>query len=136
MPYDIIDRVATPEEHRMLAHAVGWQDGFRWEAMPASLAASCSGVVVTDDEGSVVAMGRTVGDGAFFFYLQDIAVHPDHQGHGLGGLVTRRLLDQVRDLAGGDAFVGLFATEQAAVLYRREGFDDESDMSGMWRMLR
>lgn len=136
MPYKVIERVATPDEHLMLAHAVGWQDGFRWEAMTASLAASCSGVVLTDDEETVVAMGRTVGDGAFFFYLQDIAVHPDHQGKGLGRQVTRRLLEQVKDLAGGDAFVGLFATEQAAALYRREGFDDQCDMRGMWRMLR
>ena len=50
--------------------------------------------------------------------------------------MTRRLLDQVKNLAGGDAFVGLFATEQAAALYHREGFEDQSDMKGMWRMLR
>lgn len=134
--YTVIDRVPTPAEHRTLANAVGWQDGFRWEAMPASMAASCCGVVVADLDGSVVAMGRVVGDGAFFFYLQDIAVHPDHQGQGLGRRVTRRLLENVHDLAGGDAFVGLFATEKATRLYRGEGFDDVSDMTGMWRILR
>ena len=26
MPYKVIERVATPDEHRMLAHAVGWHD--------------------------------------------------------------------------------------------------------------
>ena len=136
MSYTVIDRVATPEEHRMLADAVGWQGGFRWEAMPASLAGSCCGVVVTDLDGTAVAMGRAIGDGAFFFYLQDIAVHPGHQGKGLGRMVTGRLLRNIKDLAGGDAFVGLFATDPAVALYQREGFDDRSDMVGMWRMLR
>ncbi len=130
------DRVPTLLEHRALAERVGWTDAFRWEAMPASLAGSCTGTVATTPDGTVVGMGRVVGDGAFFFYLQDIAVDPQHGGRGIGSEITERLLAQVRDMAGGDAFVGLFATEAAATLYRRAGFDDKTQMRGMWQIVR
>lgn len=54
-------------------------------------------------------MGRVVGDGAFFFYVQDVAVHPQHRrrglglglGLGLGKAIMQRLRDQVTALAGG-----------------------------------
>ncbi len=115
---------------------MGWGDSFRWEVMAASLAGSCCGVVAIADDGTPVAMGRAVGDGAFFFYLQDIAVRPELQGHGLGTRVTERLLEQVHERAGGDAFVGLFATAQAQPTYARLGFDGESAMRGMWQVLR
>ena len=130
------DRVPTPQEHRTLAARVGWTDAFRWDAMPASLAGSCCGCVATTPGGTLVGMGRVVGDGAFFFYLQDIAVDPEHRGRGIGGELTDRLLAQVRTLAGGDAFIGLFATDAALSLYRRAGFDDQTRMRGMWQIAR
>jgi ribosomal protein S18 acetylase RimI-like enzyme len=104
--------------------------------MPASLAGSCAGIVATTPEGTVLGMGRVVGDGAFFVYLQDIAVDPQPEGSGIGREITGRLLAQVRVIAGGDAFVGLFATEAGATLYRRAGFDDQTQMRGMWQIVR
>lgn len=136
MSYRLVDRVPTPDEHRALAVSVGWGDAFRWDAMPASLQGSCCGVVALSDDGIPVAMGRVVGDGAFFFYLQDIAVRPESQGQGLGTRLTERLLDLVRERSGGDAFVGLFATAEAQPVYARLGFDGKSSMAGMWQMLR
>ena len=135
MTLTYVERVPTADEHRTLADRVGWSDAFRWEAMPRSLAGSCCGVVVVDEEGRAVGMGRAVGDGAFFFYLQDIAVDPDHRREGIGREITRRLVDQIHRLAGGDAFIGLFATDEAVGLYRSMGFDDAS-MHGLWQVVR
>jgi len=134
--YELIDRVPTPDEHRRLAISVGWEDAFRWNAIPVSLVASRCGVIAIGSSGEIVGMGRAVGDGSCYFYLQDTAVHPDHHGHGLGQRITQRLLEQVRTLAGGDAFVGLFSTDQGRTLYRRAGFSDQTSMYGMWRMVR
>ena len=134
MALTYVERVPTYEEHRALAERVGWRDAFRWEAIPGSLAGSCCGVVVIDD-GRVVGMGRAVGDGAFFFYLQDIAVDPDRRREGIGREITRRLVAQVHRMAGGDAFIGLFATDEAVGLYRAMGFDDAS-MHGLWQVVR
>ena len=133
--YVFENRIPTLPEHRFLSDQVGWADSFRWSAMAASLAGSCCGTVVFDPTGHLVGMGRVVGDGAFFFYLQDIAVAPDHRGAGLGAGIIDRLLDQIVARAGGDAFVGLFATDRAGPVYRRAGFTCDA-MTGMWQMLR
>ena len=82
MEYRFANAVPTVDQHGSLAVAVGWADSFRWEAMPASLAGSVCGVVAFAETGEAVAMGRVVGDGAFYFYIQDVAVHPDHRRRG------------------------------------------------------
>ena len=135
VPYSIVDRVATVAEHRQLAGLVGWEESFRWEAMPGSLAGSSCGTVVLDEDGTVVAMGRVVGDGAFFFYIQDVAVHPQHRRRDLGRIVVQRLRAQVTALAGGTAFLGLFSTPEAEPLYQATGFEPQPGLRGMWQML-
>lgn len=135
MPYALTPRVPTAQEHRWLAESVGWGSSFWWESISAALEGSTAGVVVHDDRGELVAMGRVVGDGAFYFYVQDVAVHPDHQGQGLGRRVVEALVEQVRDIAPGHCFVGLFATPAAEGLYRSLGWE-EKEMLGMWRVLR
>lgn len=44
-------------------------------------------------------MGCVVGDGAFYFYVQDVVVRPDRQRRGIGRLVGETLVDQVCDAA-------------------------------------
>jgi GNAT superfamily N-acetyltransferase len=127
-------RVPTPEEHRRLAVRVGWERGFHWPSVPASLAGSLFGVVaMAADE--VVGMGRLVGDGSLYFYIQDVAVDPDWQGHGVGQQIMDALLAHIREVSTGPVFVGLFATGAAKRLYARNGFS-EGDMTGMYRLVR
>ena len=135
MTYRFVAAVPTVEEHGALAISVGWRGDFHWGSVPASLAGSLCGVVAYDGDDQPVAMGRVVGDGAFYFYIQDVAVHPDHQRQGLGSQVVRRLRDQIEAMAGADCFVGLFATPDGQTLYAREGFVAENTV-GMWQVLR
>ncbi len=135
MTYRFVDSVPTVEEHGALAISVGWHTDFHWESVPASLAGSLCGVVAYDADDQPVAMGRVVGDGAFYFYIQDVAVHPDHQRRGLGNEVLGRLRRQVMEMAGADCFVGLFATPAGQPLYAREGFVTDGSV-GMWQVLR
>jgi ribosomal protein S18 acetylase RimI-like enzyme len=126
-------RIPTPEEHRRLAVRVGWEHGFNWTALPASLAASLAGVLVVDGD-DVVGMGRLVGDGVMYFYIQDVAVDPDYQGRGIGQMIVEALLQHIRETTPGSAFVGLFATDAALPLYERNGFT-RGDMTGMFRLV-
>jgi len=48
----------------------------------ASLAHSVYGVVVVHAD-QVIGMGRIVGDGFMYFYIQDVAVLPEFQGYGM-----------------------------------------------------
>lgn len=132
-PVEFAGRVPTPAEHRAIAEAVGWTHAFDWSTVEASLAGSTAGVVALRD-GRPIGMGRLVGDGVKYFYVQDLAVVPDAQGEGLGSRLLDRLLDWVADHAPSDAFVGLFATAEGDALYRSRGFD-RGDMAGMFRIV-
>lgn len=130
--YSVIDRHPTPAEHRALATAVGWADHFDDETVPRSLAASLFGVVVTDADDTVIGMGRLVGDGVHYFYVQDVVVHPGHESAGLGTRIIERLLAWTEETGGPSAFVGLFASDEAVSLYRDHGFIT-TGMTGMHR---
>lgn len=130
--YRVIDRHPTPAEHSALAAAVGWSDHFDDRTVPRSLAASLFGVVVMDADDVVVAMGRLVGDGVHYFYVQDVVVHPGHEGAGLGTRVVERLLAWIDETGGPSAFVGLFASDEAISLYSEHGFTT-AGMTGMHR---
>lgn len=132
--YSTERRLPTAEEHRALATSVGWADHFDWDTLPQSLAGSLAGVVVLRN-GVAVAMGRLVGDGAHYFYVQDVIVHPDHREEGLGTLVLEELLDWIERTAPSDAFVGLFSSPEGERLYAEHGFGTE-DMTGMHRTVR
>lgn len=135
MSYDFQLRVPTPDEHRILAESVGWHDAFAWDAMPASLAASVAGVVVLHD-GRPVGMGRVVGDGAFYFYVQDVVVTPELHGQGIGTRIVDCLVEQVERIAPPKSFIGLFAAGRASALYERHGFAAHPGMVGMFRVVQ
>lgn len=126
-------RVPTLDEHRELALANGWQGAFDWDRLQASLDASIAGAVVLDGD-RAVGMGRLVGDGVKYFYVQDMAVLPDYQRRGIGAQVLDALLDHVRSVAPDQAFVGLFATGAGEALYRSRGFDVPG-MTGLARIV-
>ena len=126
-------RVPTLEEHRSLALAVGWTDAFDWSTMQGSLDGSLAGAVVTDG-GATVGMGRLVGDGVKYFYVQDMVVAPGHQQRGVGKLILDALLEHVAEVAPDHAFVGLFATGAGEGLYRAGGFDVPG-MTGLARIV-
>lgn len=83
---------------------------------PGRRAASVCGVVAQDSGGRLAGMGRVVGDGAFYFYIQGVGVHPERQGRGLGRDIVRRLTTLAHEIAGGHAFDGLFATKETESL--------------------
>lgn len=73
-----------------LYRSVGWNaytDHPEW----LQLAVEGSTYVVTEwsTDGELIGLARAISDNHSIFYLQDILVKPEHQGHGIG----RRLLD-------------------------------------------
>ncbi len=129
----LLDRVASPEEHARLAAAVGWQSHFDDHLRAASLAASLAGVVYIV-EGEAVGMARAVGDGLQYAYVQDVIVHPDHDGEGIATALVERLVELLRPAPGAELFVGLFASDEAVGVYESIGFTSEGAL-GMHRRL-
>lgn len=73
-----------------------------------------------------VGMGRVIGDGGWYFHIADMAVHPQHQRRGLGDVILKSLLNQIKREAppDGNPYISLFADEPGRRLYYKNGFQD------------
>ena len=71
------------------------------------------------DSGSLVAVGRALAEGKDGSYICGVAVHPDHQGRGIGSQVMTRLID----LSRGRRKISLHAAPGKEAFYRKLGFE-------------
>ncbi|MCO8266656.1 GNAT family N-acetyltransferase [Haloferax sp. AB510] len=132
--YRLVPEFPDPETYVSLRDAAGMP--------PRTLAAAERGVPntifgvrvvfegATGDDGSderIVGMGRLVGDGGTVFQVVDVAVHPDHQGRGLGTRVMDALVDYLDREAPPSAFVNLLADVDG--YYERWGFEPTAPAS-------
>lgn len=78
---------------------------------------------------TLVGFGRAVGDGALYFYLQDIVVDPNWRSQGIGHQIVVRLLGQIRAVAAPGSTIGLMAAKGAEDLYARHGFSSRPNGS-------
>ena len=132
--YQIEERTPTLAEYQALCTAVGWESVINFEVAQRALDRSLYGIVVLS-EGEAVGMGRIVGDGAIFFYLQDIAVIPSHQGRGVGRLILDKLIAYLQANAPEQAFIGLFAANGTTSFYERFGFVQHEGLTGMFQVV-
>ena len=72
--------------------------------------------------GAAVAMGRTLGDGGWYFHIADMATDPAHQRRGLGAAVLEWLIAQIDARAPANPYISLLADAAGQPLYRRLGF--------------
>ncbi len=79
-------------------------------------------------DGVLVGAGRALADGHDCAYIADIAVHPDHQGRGLGRAIIRRLIE----LADGHKKVILYANPGTEGLYASIGFMPMNTAMAIW----
>lgn len=125
------ERVPTIVEYRRLRAAVGWLNGDA-TAQEEGLAHALYSAVIERD-GEAVAMGRVIGDGGNYFYVQDIIVLPDLQGQGLGRRIMDAVMDYIHAHARAGAFIALMAARGKASFYLPYGFIPRpDDAPGMW----
>jgi ribosomal protein S18 acetylase RimI-like enzyme len=129
-PYQIIERAPTLDEYKQITFAVGWEDLTNFEAVETALNNSAYHVIVLY-QNQIVGMARIIGDGAMFYFIQDVAVNPSHQGKGVGRLMMDHVMAYLKNHAPRQAFIGLFATEGHVEFYRHYGFEIASPMTGM-----
>ena len=70
------------------------------------------------DDGVLIGAGRALADGRDCSYLCDIAVHPSHQGRGIGKEIVSRLVERSR----GHKKIILYAAVGKEPFYRKLGF--------------
>lgn len=72
--------------------------------------------------------GRVLADGLDCAYIADVAVHPDHQGRGLGTEIIRRLAER----ASGHKKIILYARAGTEGFYRKLGFLHMDTAMAIW----
>lgn len=133
--YEIENKFPTFEEYKYLCDSVGWTNYMNFEVAETSISNSIHCITVKDDN-QIVGMGRIVGDGAIYFYIQDIMVHPDYQKKGIGKEIMQNLVDYLNTNAPDKAFIGLFASQGKESFYEKYDFKDYSpNMTGMFTVI-
>ena len=87
--------------------------------------------VIATREGRLVGMGRTISDRASDAYIQDLIVHAEFRGKGIGTRMVQELVGRLH--SDGLGWIGLVAEAGTWDFYRRIGF---ADMPGSILMLK
>jgi len=118
--YDLLTETPAADEYRRLRVLAGLS--------PKSAEGAAIGLpntffaVAVRLAGDLVGMGRIVGDGGLTFQIVDIAIHPKHQGKGLGKAIVGHLVEHLDRVAPAGAHISLLADGSARYLYAQFGF--------------
>ena len=113
---EIVENVLTPEDFVRFRTATFFDD----IPLPHATRALKNGLVNVSAlcDGELVGMGRLVGDGAMYWYLQEIIVLPEYQGQGIG----RKIVNYLVEYAILHSSTGKFTTIGGVSAKGKEGF--------------
>lgn len=127
MPYELREAVPEPETFVAVRDAAGLTPS-SLEAAQKGLPNTLYGVSIIDESsGEVVGMARIVGDGGCLYHICDMAVHPEHQGRGLGSRMMDALMAYIDENAPETAYVNLMADVNG--FYEQWGFESTAPAS-------
>lgn len=121
------DTPATLDEFQALRRVAG-MSLFPDAAVATSLNRTLHGVWLRD-QGALIGMGRLTGDGACFVQVNDVVVHPDRQGQGLGSKIMTQLMAWADANLPEGCHISLIADEGAERLYENAGFGHRTGMA-------
>jgi len=78
--------------------------------------------VTAYDDNKLVGFGRTVGDGAIYFYIQDLIVIEEYRGQNIGTSIVESVIEQISEIASPGASIGLMSAMGKEMFYERLGF--------------
>ena len=75
--------------------------------------------------GELVGMGRLVGDGAMYWYLQEIIILPKYQRKGIGTIIVDYLVDYAKanSITGNFTTIGGVSAKGKEPFYEKMGFE-------------
>ncbi len=124
--YKIIEKLPTATEFNDLREAVGW-GRLDEDIVRKGLSGSIYALCIQNEGNETVGCVRLVGDNAMKVYVEELMVHPDHQGQGLGTELMKRIMEYIATTYRKGCTVGLFANTGLAKYYGRFGFRIRAD---------
>ncbi|WP_420603206.1 GNAT family N-acetyltransferase [Flagellimonas sp.] len=121
-------------DYQMLRNTTDWHplsDDQVEEALQRDLFSIC-----VHAEDGAIGMGRVVGDGAIYFYVQDVVVHPKYKGKGIGKQILAGIEEFLDRTVKDYAFIGLMAAQNVDGFYHQFGYKKRADDSpGMYKVI-
>lgn len=108
----------TTKEFIKLFNSVGWER--EEKRVDENRKNSCFAVSIYKNN-EILAMGRVVGDGAYFT-IYDIVVDKTHQGKGLGSIIINEIVNWYKTFKDDDTFLYLNASKGKEQFYEKFGF--------------
>ena len=119
----IINRWPTIKEYQRLASSVGWSAYLNEAILQKLLAAPLFAVVAEDSvTNETIGCALILGDGASFYYIKDVIVHPSWQNKHVGAALMQELTHWLENNAANNALVALITGESLAPFYQQFGF--------------
>ena len=78
--------------------------------------------VTVYEKSQLIGMGRVVGDGAMYFYIQDVIVDPNYQQMGIGSVVMKQIESYLLMSAKKGSTIGLLAAKGKEAFYSKYGY--------------
>lgn len=118
--YEYIEKLPTESEYNKLRETAGWGalDSVSVEkALPNSLYS-----ITATLNNEVIAFARVVGDGFLCFYIQEIIVHPSHQGKGIASQFMKFIFNYLKNNATNRSYIAVFSGKNLERFYEQYGF--------------
>lgn len=125
-------RIPTVEEYQLLRGTTNW--GKIEDSLIATALINTKFCVCITDGCEVIAMGRIIGDG-IYFYIQDVIVSPNFKHKGIGSRVMQELEDWLDKTGQSNTFIGLMAAKGTHEFYRKFDYEIRAiDKPGMFKI--
>lgn len=85
-------------------------------------------------KGDIIACGRLQDNGNGIGQIRYMAVHPDHQGKGLGKLIVLKLEEEAKRI--GLTTIELQARENALEFYKRQNYTVKETSFKLWDIIQ
>ena len=115
-------QLLQPERILSMLKETTWAKHYTLEIVDGIIRNSlCIGVYF---QGVQVGFARCVTDWTTVFYLEDVVVHPDHRGCGVGKTMVKTILEQEPICQ----LKGILVTDNAFSLYEKFGFERDAEI--------
>ncbi|APZ49830.1 hypothetical protein BW721_09410 [Jeotgalibaca sp. PTS2502] len=109
-----------------LYQSVGWRNYYNAPAIMSQLLPGAWHYISAWEEDQLVGLIRTISDGCYILYIQDILVHPDYQRQAIGTSLMKQMLERAKDMQ--QIILTTDDTERTIQFYQSLGFKTMQDL--------